>query len=107
MCTAAAKVYQRRNPEAFPFFRLVGDYFDELEGVYAERIPTSYGFRRPVISTAIDKFLKCEDLREGFARVRCPDCGGEMKVISFIEKCIIDKCQPVVVEKILRHCGWW
>jgi hypothetical protein len=25
-----------------------------------------------------------------------------MKMISFIEK-----CQPVVIEKILRHCGMW
>jgi hypothetical protein len=25
-----------------------------------------------------------------------------MKIISFIEK-----CQPVVIEKILRHCGMW
>jgi len=34
--------------------------------------------------------------------LRCPECGGEMKVISFI-----DKCQADVVEKILRHCGLW
>jgi hypothetical protein len=34
--------------------------------------------------------------------LRCPECGGEMKIISFIEK-----CQPEVVEKILRHCGMW
>ena len=33
--------------------------------------------------------------------MRCPGCGGEM-IISFIEK-----CQPAVVEKILRHCGLW
>jgi hypothetical protein len=34
--------------------------------------------------------------------LRCPECGDEMKIISFIEK-----CQPEVVEKILRHCGLW
>jgi hypothetical protein len=34
--------------------------------------------------------------------LRCPECGGEMKIISFIEK-----CQPTVIEKILRHCGLW
>ena len=34
--------------------------------------------------------------------LRCPDCGGEMKVISFI-----DKCQADIVEKILRHCEFW
>ena len=34
--------------------------------------------------------------------LRCPECGGEMKIISFL-----DKCQEDVVEKILRHCGLW
>ena len=34
--------------------------------------------------------------------LRCPACGGAMKIISFI-----DKCQPEVVERILRHCGLW
>ena len=30
----------------------------------------------------------------------CPNCGGEMKVISFIER-----SQSEVIERILRHCG--
>jgi len=34
--------------------------------------------------------------------LRCPDCGGEMKVINFI-----DKSQADGVEKIVRHCGQW
>jgi hypothetical protein len=32
----------------------------------------------------------------------CPDCGGQMKVIAFIEPPRGD-----VIEKILRHCGLW
>jgi len=32
----------------------------------------------------------------------CPQCGGEMKVVSFIES-----RQDEVIEKILRHCGLW
>jgi hypothetical protein len=32
----------------------------------------------------------------------CPRCGGQMKVIVFIEP-----PQGAVVEKILRHCGLW
>ncbi|MBN1599992.1 MAG: transposase zinc-binding domain-containing protein [Chitinispirillaceae bacterium] len=35
---------------------------------------------RPIIRTSIDKFLKCGDLKEGFARVRCPDCHTEFFV---------------------------
>lgn len=29
----------------------------------------------------------------------CPDCGGEMHVLSFIT-------EPGVVDRILRHVGW-
>ena len=29
----------------------------------------------------------------------CPDCGGEMHVLSFI-------IEPGVVDRILRHVGW-
>ena len=32
----------------------------------------------------------------------CPCCGGQMKIISFIER-----CQADVIERILRHCGLW
>jgi hypothetical protein len=32
----------------------------------------------------------------------CPKCGGEMKIISFIEK-----RQTDVIEKILKHCHLW
>jgi len=35
----------------------------------------------------------------GFARIRCPDCGGEMHILSFIT-------EPPVVDRILRHVGW-
>jgi hypothetical protein len=32
----------------------------------------------------------------------CPYCGGEMKVVAFLEP-----PQDEVIEKILRHCGLW
>ena len=32
----------------------------------------------------------------------CPECGGPMKVVAFIEP-----PQADVIEKILRHCGLW
>ncbi len=34
--------------------------------------------------------------------LECPQCGGVMKIISFIER-----GQQEVVERILRHCGLW
>jgi hypothetical protein len=32
--------------------------------------------------------------------LKCPRCGGEMRIVSFIE-------EGAVIEKILRHCGLW
>ena len=32
--------------------------------------------------------------------LKCPKCGGEMKVISFIE-------QPYVIRRILEHLDFW
>jgi len=34
--------------------------------------------------------------------LRCPKCGGAMKIIAFIEA-----RQEEVIRKILRHCGLW
>jgi len=35
--------------------------------------------------------------------LKCPKCGGQMRIISFIEK----KDQMDVIEKILKHCKLW
>jgi hypothetical protein len=32
--------------------------------------------------------------------LKCPRCGGEMRIVSFIE-------QKLVIEKVHRHCGLW
>jgi len=74
------KFYRPRDHEASPFFKVVRDYFDEFERVYPERYQKRYGYWRPVIRSSIDKLLKCGDLKEGFARVRCPDCKAEFFV---------------------------
>ena len=75
------------------FFRLVRDHFDAFERGYDERLQPKSGYWRPVIRTAIDKYIKCGDLREGFARVRCPDCGKEYFVaFSCRQRCWCPSC---------------
>ncbi len=69
-----------RNHEASPFFKVVRDYFDEFERVYPDKYQTRYGFWQPVIRISIDKFRKYGDVKEGFVRVRCPDCKEEFFV---------------------------
>jgi hypothetical protein len=86
-------VYRTRDPEASPFFTLVRDYFDQFEQVYPERFQKQYGYWRPVIRDSIDKFVKCGDLKEGFARVRCPECGTEFFVaFSCRQRCCCPSC---------------
>lgn len=74
------RFYRSRDHEASPFFKIVRDRFDEFERAYPERYQELCGYWRPVIRSSIDKFLKCGDLKEGFARVRCPDCKEEFFV---------------------------
>jgi hypothetical protein len=74
---APRKFYRPRDHEASPFFRVVRDRFEEFEAVYPLRYQARYGYWRPVIRSSIGKFLKCGDLKEGFARVTCKDCGEE------------------------------
>ncbi|MDP6415798.1 MAG: transposase, partial [Gammaproteobacteria bacterium] len=51
------------------------------------------GFWRPVIDRSVTAFLKCGDLHEGFARVRCPDCKHEMFVAySCKQRCTCPSC---------------
>ena len=72
---------------------------DEFERVYDERLQPQQVYWRPVIRAAMDNFLpacahrKCGDLREGFARVRCPDCGKEFFVaFSCKQRCCCPSC---------------
>ena len=95
--------YRHRNPELSPFYKLVSDYFNEFEQVYPKRYGMRFGFWRPIIRKAIDKFLECGDLRHGFARVRCPKC-GEQFFVAF--SCKQRGCCPSCDQKralILGH----
>jgi hypothetical protein len=89
------KFYRPRNHET-PFFKIVHDHFDEFEKVYPERYQAKYGYWRPVIRKSIDKFLKCGNLKEGFARVRCPDCHEEF-FVAF--SCRQRSCCPTCDQK--------
>jgi hypothetical protein len=76
------KFYQPRHPEDSPFFKVLEANFDTFEQNYPSFFQEKYGFWRPVIRNSLEKFRKCGDLREGFARVRCRDCGDE-KFVGF------------------------
>jgi hypothetical protein len=87
------RFYRPRNPEESPVHRILVDHFDEFERVYPDRYQERYGFWRPVVANAVADFLKCGDPREGFARVRCPECGFDYFVaLSCKRRCVCASC---------------
>ena len=91
--TQGVNFYKSRNPQSSPFYKLVDQYFDEFEQVYTQRYEKQYGFWRFIIRSSIDKFLKCGDLKEGFARVKCKKCGKEMFIaFSCRQRCSCPSC---------------
>jgi ribosomal protein S27E len=78
-------VYRQRKPQRNPlttvvskaYYRCVEDCFETFEQVYQERFEQKYGFFRPYVRQVIYRYLDCGILKNGFARVRCEDCGHE------------------------------
>lgn len=75
--TDSVAVYHPREPKSSPLWHLLHEHFDDFQMQYGERFNKDYGFPRPVVPEVVRGFLKCGDLQEGFARVRCPDCRHE------------------------------
>jgi hypothetical protein len=79
-CVEPRPLYHPRDPQASDLWRLLDQHFDSFQQVYDERFQEKYGYWRPIVEQSVAAFLKCGDLQEGFARVRCPDCKHEMLV---------------------------
>ncbi len=92
-CSDPLPLYRPRDPQASDLWRLLDQHFDSFQQVYDERFQAKYGFWRPVVERSVAAFLKCGDLQEGFARVRCPDCQHEMFVaFSCKQRCTCPSC---------------
>ena len=86
-------LYRPRNPQASDLWRLLDRHFPTFQQVYDERYQAKYGFWRPIIERSVKAFLVCGDLHQGFARVRCPDCGHELFVaFSCKQRCTCPSC---------------
>jgi len=71
-----AGIYRQRHPEHTAFYRVFFYYFDRFLREYEDRFEREYSFLRPVIKDVVEKYLDCGNPMCGFARIRCPDCGG-------------------------------
>ena len=72
-----AAVYRPRNPHDAPLWHVLQRHYVDFAVDYEERFAKEYGFLRNVVGDVIGAYLKCGDLKEGFARVRCPNCHHE------------------------------
>jgi ribosomal protein S27E len=92
-CVEPLPLYRPRDPQASDLWRLLDQHFETFQRVYDERFAAKYGFWRPIVERSVTAFLKCGDLQEGFARVRCPDCHHEMFVaFSCKQRCTCPSC---------------
>ena len=80
--TLTAKEYRPRRPQDSDYYSCVEDYFEPFMQIYDDRFSRDYGFWRPYIEKVIYRYLDCGDLHQGFARIRCNDCGHEY-LLSF------------------------
>jgi len=92
-CVEPLALYRPRDPHASDLWRLMDQHFATFQQVYDERFQARYGFWRPLVERSVAAFLKCGDLHEGVARVRCPDCLHEMFVAySCKQRCTCPSC---------------
>ena len=112
-------VYRPRNPTLSQYYQCVEDHFETLEQVHDERFSRQYGFFRPYVKRVIYRYLDCGILHNGFARVKCGDCGHEfLLAFSCKRRHFCPSChQKRVVEfgewlcedvlKGVPHRNWW
>ncbi len=72
-------VYRPRKAQDSAYYQCVEDNFETLESRSGgnERFSKQYGFFRPYVRQVIYRFLDCGILHNGFARVKCGECGHE------------------------------
>ncbi len=76
----AAAVYRPRHPEHTSFYRTLDEHFADFTLAHEERFAHEDGPLRPVVQRVVESYLDCGRPENGFARVRCPECGGEFFV---------------------------
>ena len=73
-------LYRPHRPESTDLYQLIEAHFEEFTVVHEERFEDEDGSLRPVERRVVEAFLNCGRPKSGFARVRCPRCGGEFFV---------------------------
>ena len=72
-----SSVYKPRKPQESQYYQCIEDNVENPEQVYDDRFSKKYGFFRSYIKQVIYRYLDCGILHNGFARVKCEECGHE------------------------------
>ena len=72
-----AGVYRQRHPERTVLYRVLFHYFERFLEEYENRFEKEYGYLRPIVQEVVEKYLDCGNPKNGFARIKCKDCGIE------------------------------
>lgn len=99
-----AGVYRQHHPERTLLYRVLFHYFEQFLQEYESRFERKYGYLRPVVQEVVDKYLDCGNPKNGFARIRCSDCGTE-RLIMF--SCKIRGFCPSCHAKRIEEWGEW
>ncbi len=69
--------YRARRPRASPWWQCLHACLGDFLANYPTRYEEASGPLRSVVSPSLRAFLRCGDLAQGFARIRCADCAHE------------------------------
>ena len=99
-----AGIYRQRHPERTYFYGVLFHYFEEFVVEYESRFEREFGYFRPIVQEVVEKYLDCGNPKNGFARIRCSDCGTE-RLIMF--SCKIRGFCPSCHAKRVEEWGEW
>jgi len=93
-------IYRPRHPEKTVLGQVLFHHFEQFVAEYENRFERQYGFFRPIIKEAIERYLDCGNPRCRFAQIRCPDCGSEfLPHFSCRTRGVCPSCQAKPLEQ--------
>ncbi|MFC1529694.1 transposase zinc-binding domain-containing protein [Gemmatimonadota bacterium] len=78
--------YHPRRFSNSPLYRLLQAHWDTFLASYDDQFQRPLGALRSVVEQVVPRFMDCGNPMNGFARIRCPDCGHE-RLLAFSCKC--------------------
>lgn len=58
-----------------PLYKTLSDHWNNFLGSYEERFQHTCGVLRGITERVVERFLDCGNPMNGFARIKCSDCG--------------------------------